>query len=696
MNVTVQRKNTAKDTVSCTSTDVYKVFELMNSETNYYEVSRFRDACIPNEEEHLYSRYDRIPKVRWAVVSKKMPSGEVVFRKYTGIVALKVEGTVSLNDRMQIKHDAMLLPQTFATFDAANGRDVMILALASLPDGTLPGTQELAELFHIKAYRTAILCYQPTLGRNITIEQPTLEATQLLSYDEDIRINKNAIPFIISQPTEQEVEQIKTSRKPENILSSNRRKSAPSVSIFQAFSACHERARNSVSHQQWLSDPLAAIVRIANECAEAGIPEEDATRRIFCHYFTQDEQDVRCAVRSVYSDYNELPDFNPGMPKKQIASIRLKEFMKRRYELRYNEVLQMIEYRTRYSLDFQFSELTKFDRNTIKYEAAMEGIEAFDSEINGFIDSNYTPRYNPIDDYLFTVTGKWDGKPRIEALAELVPTSNENWPKLFRRWFLSMVAHWMGIDKDHGNNTAPILVGPQAYRKSTFCRILLPPELRQFFTDSLDLRSKQEAERCLTRYLLINIDEFDQLSENQFAFVKHLFQKPNVSMRRMRSETIAQQRRYTSFIGTSNQEEILRDPTGNRRYLCVDVEAPIKVETPINYQQLYAEAVTLISKGKERYWFGDEEEALLKESNKAFETQSPMEHIFHDVFDIVTDDNETGTWLRLTDILNEMTKHTLFNRRTMNNIRLLGRIMQRTNAPRRRLRNGVFYWVKKK
>lgn len=667
----------------------------MNTPANRSEVATFRSACIPSSMETEYYRYDRIPKITWAVKRTKKPTGEVIFAEYTGIVALKVEGIASMSEKMQVKNDAMLLPQTLAAFEAANGRGVVILALASLPDGTLPRKKEQAELFHIKAYRTATLCYQPTLGRQISIEQPVLEATQMLSYDEDIRINPKAIPFIISQPTAQEVEQLSSSRNQENILQTRKHNSTPAISLYQAFATCYNRALATVNPKERTADPLSAVVRIAHECADAGIPEEEATRRMLWHFYKEDAQDVRCAVHTVYGDYGELPAFDPDMPKKQVASIRLKEFMQRRYELRYNEVMQMIEYRTRYSFDFQFRELTKFDKNTIKYEAAMEGIEAFDSEISGFIESNYTPRYNPIDDFLFNL-GKWDGKPRIEQLAEMVPTNNPNWPRLFRRWFLSMVAHWMGIDKDHGNNTAPILVGPQAYRKSTFCRILLPPELRQFFTDSLDLRSKQEAERCLTRFLLINIDEFDQLSEQQFAFVKHLFQKPNVSIRRMHSETIAQQRRYTSFIGTSNHEEILRDPTGNRRYLCVNVKAPIKVETPIDYQQLYAEAVTLISQSKERYWFGDEEEALLKESNRAFETRHPLEDIFHDMFSIVPDNDNSGSWMRLSEMLEEMSHHRLFNRRTMNNLRLLGRILLRLNATPKHTNTGVLYWVKKK
>lgn len=695
MKVTVQRKNTKDDKVTYTSTDVYKVFELMQSVSLGVEVLQLRQACVSPEMEHLYSRYDRIPQVTWASKRRKMANGDVIFGEYSGIVALKIEGITFENEMQQVKRETMLLPQTLATFEEANGRGVVILALASLPDGSLPRTQSEAEMFHIKAYRTAVLCYAPTLGRAITIEQPLLEATQLLGYDLDMLVNKNAIPFIIEQPTPQEVQQLSDGRQPQNALTTEKGRSVPVVSMHQAYNVCRDRALGLCHRNKWLEKPMAAVAVIARECAEAGIPEEEATQHTLWHYYKSDDQDIRSTIRTVYQDYEDLPEFNPAMPKKQVASLRLREFMNRRYELRYNEVMQMMEYRVRHSLDFQFRELGKFDKNTIKYEAAREGIEAFESEVSGFIESNYTPRYNPIDDFLGNL-GKWDGKPRIEALAQLVPTDNANWPQLFRRWFLSMVAHWMGVDKEHGNNTAPILIGKQAYRKSTFCRILLPPELRQFFTDSLDLRTKQEAERCLTRYLLINIDEFDQLSEQQFAFIKHLFQKPNVSMRRMYSETIAQQRRYTSFIGTSNHEEILRDPTGNRRYLCVRVTSPIHVETPIDYRQLYAEAVTLVREGKERYWFGDEEEALLKDSNKAFEAQHPLEHIFLDLFAVVPENDAGGSWMRLTDILDAVSRHRLFNRKTMNNLRTLGHVLIRMNLLRKHANDGTYYWVKKK
>lgn len=635
--------------------------------------------------------YDQIYKVMVGAKYSKNARGERAFRSYSGIVPLKVEGLAEKSARDSLKREAMLLPQTLAAFEGCDGCSVVILTLAKLPGGGLPATESEAELFHVKAYRTAVMCYAPTLSRTVKIEKPALDMQFLMPFDEGIVVNPTPVPFILEQPSQIEVNRLVDARMPENVM---RRKQEgwQGVSLYQVFNGCYRRACESMPKESWLV-PHQAIIRLAHECAESGLPEEMATREILFHYYKENAQDVRSTVRAVYEGYDPLPPLSHGMPKKQLATIRLQEFLTRRYELRRNEVTNLLEYRVRDGFDFRFRELTKYDKNTIKHEAALEGIEAFDAEISGYMESNYTPRYNPIEEYIDNLP-QWDGKDRIEALSGMVPNQNPHWFQLFRRWFLSMVAHWMDVDQMHGNNTAPILIGKQGYRKSTFCRNLLPPELRGFFTDSLDFRTKQEAERYLTRFLLINIDEFDQLSEQQFAFVKHLFQKPMVSMRRMYSEAISQMRRYASFIGTSNRHEVLRDPTGNRRYLCVEVTAPIHTEIPIEYSQLYAQAVELIRKG-ERYWLDDEDEALLRQTNESFESQSPLELVLLDMFAPAGEGEVGAELMKLPELLAILSGHKAYNRKTMNNMVHLGRALVRVGFVGKRKNDGTYYWVKR-
>ena len=118
---------------------------------------------------------------------------------------------------------------------------------------------------------------------------------------------------------------------------------------------------------------------------------------------------------------------------------------------------------------------------------------------------------------LFDPLARVDGKDRIRPLAARIPCDNVRWEQLFYTWFLSMVAHWQGRDKQHGNSLSPLLVGGQGCGKSTFCFNLLPPDLNKYYTDSIDFSKKRDAELYLTRFGLINIDEFDQLSARHQA-----------------------------------------------------------------------------------------------------------------------------------------------------------------------------------
>ena len=121
----------------------------------------------------------------------------------------------------------------------------------------------------------------------------------------------------------------------------------------------------------------------------------------------------------------------------------------------------------------------------------------------------------------------------------------------------------------HANNISPLLVGAQGTRKSTFCRSLIPPAIRVYYTDSIDFSQKKDAELYLNRFALINIDEFDQISATQQGFLKHILQKPIVNIRKPHATAVLELRRYASFIATSNQKDLLTDPTGSRRFICI-------------------------------------------------------------------------------------------------------------------------------
>jgi Predicted P-loop ATPase and inactivated derivatives len=74
----------------------------------------------------------------------------------------------------------------------------------------------------------------------------------------------------------------------------------------------------------------------------------------------------------------------------------------------------------------------------------------------------------------------------------------------------------------HGNSLVPLLVGEQGDGKSTFCRMIIPEEQQIYYTDRVDFTKKEDAVKALSRFILINIDEYDSISKRQTAFLKYM------------------------------------------------------------------------------------------------------------------------------------------------------------------------------
>ena len=320
-----------------------------------------------------------------------------------------------------------------------------------------------------------------------------------------------------------------------------------------------------------------------------------------------------------------------------------------------------------------------------------EGVKMWDRDVIRYLDSDHVPVYQPVENFLYHLP-HWDGKDRILELANRVPCDNPHWAPLFRRWFLNMVAHWRGMDKKHANSTSPLLIGPQAYRKSTFCRMLLPPALQAYYTDSIDFSNKRDAELMLTRFALINIDEFDSVSSAYQSFLKNVLQKPVVNARQPYKRSIQALHRYASFIATCNNYDLLTDPTGSRRFICIEISGTIDNSTSIDYEQLYAQAVAALKNG-ERYWFTSEEEFSTTRNNEVFQQLPVEEQLFLQYFRAARP-GEESLELSAIEILQYLQSESgikLGNKR----LTYFGRLLQKNKIPSRRTMKGTCYSVVK-
>ncbi len=242
------------------------------------------------------------------------------------------------------------------------------------------------------------------------------------------------------------------------------------------------------------------------------------------------------------------------------------------------------------------------------------------SHIQAIVDCGRATRYNPVVEYL-THLPEWDGKDHIGEVMRRV-TSDEFVLTLLRRWMVAVVAQAMGRMGRYGNCLCPLLISErQGWGKSQFTKLLMPPELMVHYTDTFNLAQEEQCLRKMGQHLLVNLDEFDRHSATAHATLKGLLQLADIKVKRPHRAQFEEMPRMASFIGTSNRRMLLRDRTGSRRYICVELSAPIDVDTPVDHAQLYAQALHLLDEGM-RYWLDEEETLRLEEHNAPYK----MEH----------------------------------------------------------------------
>ena len=224
--------------------------------------------------------------------------------------------------------------------------------------------------------------------------------------------------------------------------------------------------------------------------------------------------------------------------------------------------------------------------------------------------------YHPVRSYLETLP-EWDGTGHIEALFRRV-TDDEQLLRWLRKWFIAMVAQVTGRMGTYGNSVCPILISSvQGWGKSQFAKLLIPPQLSVFFTDTFNLQQEDGCLRRMTAYMLINVDEIDRFGDRRMATFKNMVQLAVVSMKRAYHAQMEEKERMASFIATSNRRHLLGDESGSRRFICVELTHAIDVDTPVDHDQLYAEALASLDAG-ERCWFTEEETRLLEAHNAPF------------------------------------------------------------------------------
>lgn len=428
-------------------------------------------------------------------------------------------------------------------------------------------------------------------------------------------------------------------------------------------------------------------------CRELGFDAEKTVQFILTESpFELKEEDLKRLVTRVFADTSD--NYAPKVTIQNTLALQVREFIERRYELRHNVVTDRVEYRERKTLHTSFRPMDTVAFNTMVQNAGEEGLKAWDKDFKRYLLSQRVLDYNPFVDYLNNLPA-WDRREHIDNFFARVSGKDSRWPYFAHIWFLGMVAQWMELDAQHGNELMLVLVGEQDTHKSTFCRNILPVELREYYTENFSLDDKAKAVRMLKCFGLINFDEMDSLSESRQPVLKNFLQLKTFTTQKPYGRTIDREPRYASFIATTNQTDVLADLTGTRRFLCTSVEKVISIPKNLSYEQLYAQAVAEL-KAKRRYWLTKEEEAETAEMNKPFVRTPQLVERIALCFDAAKEGEKGAEWLYPTEIM-QVVDATFKGKLTNKEAREFSLIMKNfIGAESHRYAAGYKYLVKRK
>ena len=595
---------------------------------------------------------------------------------YTGLVLLSFKVDDGLETLERLRQKVNLWEQTLLSFTGVSGQSFKVLIPYRLVGGGLPTEDSQIALFQQYAYKRAAEFAFGSTG--MKAEEVVHDGSECfhLSSDPAVYYNPEARPIEMAQPTQPLTEETaqmierpdEVSLDTEVLPGYTRREMDATKYNF----ICRELAYGKSLEKE------VYLMRLAQKCCSVGIDKELAIKlTIDMREFFLKDSLVRTSFNNAYESHR-LGLANP-IEKSLMHQQLLEEFLRRRYMFRRNRVTGEVEYQEKYRYVLWWKPLTEEVQNDINNEAIREGIKVWPKDLERILISECIDTYDPVREWL-TSLPKWDGRDRLGEMADRVKTQTPGWRDNFKIWMRSMVSQWRsGRDAMYGAQMVLMFVGGQGTRKSTFMRMLLPKELMPFYIDRIDFTNKKEALRALSRFLLINIDEYDQISKSQTAYLKHLIQRTDVKERKMYSTVFEQNQRYAAFCATTNSLVPLKDESGSRRYLVVEVNDVIDTDTQgdkqIDYAQLYAQIVFEIEHGEE-YAFTGERERQIVEANTDYYEMPNVLSLFEDMFRQPQGGDEV-LLLSPTEILERIRDQKKVNIVTQANATLIGSYLHR-------------------
>ncbi len=609
-------------------TKITLISKKQNGDRMYKTVSF--DKYVENVRSGVYRGEPQMAVCFAAQLHKR--NGNVKVKEYNELVLLEIDNLSELKAAERVRDMAAQLPYTLLAYVTEDGRNVKIVCCIKSVDNESVDSDETRKRFHTNGFAKLHFIYSAHMQMTLENREPTMDSSCSVGVDKDVFFNAKAEAMVVSvhdEPIATHYHDALGNRNGVKLLPGMDRYKSEALAFESALSQAYDSLHMKTYEPEQMTHALASA--LAESCRKCGLPKMSALH--FCRFKRWYEENtllVDTIFDNAYME-DELP-FSPetAMRGSQLLAMKTENFINSHYELRKNVLTDVIQYRDRKTYHYDWQDISEEKLNEITFKALKGGVGSKDKDVKRFIQNTMVAQFDPIQDWLFRLP-KWDGVDRVALVVDSIPTDDAAWKPFLHTWLLSMVAHWLGKDTFHGNALMPVLIGYQGSGKTTFCKSLLPLEMRDYFSDKVNLKSDTTIQLALSRYALINIDEFDQVKKGEQPLLKFLISSADAKMRLPQSGHIVERRRYASFIATTNSARPLVDPTGSRRFICIKVTDDLKSLADIDLAQLYAQLYSEINSGM-RYWLDKEETALLEQHNSQFMCVEGLQDIICSLF----------------------------------------------------------------
>ena len=346
----------------------------------------------------------------------------------------------------------------------------------------------------------------------------------------------------------------------------------------------------------------------------------------------------------------------PKQRKTSSKNGEIETYLSSYYEFRYNTVLGRTEYRRKE--DAHFSKVGRYEINTLRRELDNDvGIITSSDNLYSIIESSFSPRVNPIQEYfngLPLVDVSSSSPFSLKAIPDLascvVVRNSDKWLPYLTKWLVAVVANAMD-DRECRNHTCLVLTGEQGKFKTTFLDLLCPPALYGYSYTGKIYPQEKDTLTYIGQNLIVNIDDqLKALNKRDENELKNLITCPMVKYRMPYDKYVEEHPHLASFVASVNGNDFLTDPTGSRRFLPFEVlSIDIEKAKRISMDMVYAEAKALLRLGF-RYWFDDDEIAELYRESEDFQVQTAEMELLLRCFEKPAED-ENYSLMTTTEIL---------------------------------------------